>query len=233
MVNGAEASTGSYCLIYSSNTANFGAGRELLIPELRFSSTTRNTFYVFEPPIISPDGFSANITTSAGFASVFYRYLATTTPEDVWVPYDMRNQKALSAQFYGVKAASVVVAGAAAAAGVGALAADFVTVEKVYMSTGPTLLYGMIASTGVANAATAFVVFRSTNVTGTGNTHMLLPPILYHTFNGNDESEMDWKTKIIRFPWPLYFSGGLTVQTPTALHRIRPMVRPARKLRQD
>lgn len=231
MPTGSEASTGTYCLIYSSNTPNFGTGKELLVPELRFSSNTRNTLYVFDPPVISPDGFSANITSAAGFATVFYRFLATNTPEDVWVPFDQRDQKAPSPQFYGVKAASNVVSGTVATVSAGTQVLDFTTTEKVY-ATDRQLLYGMTASSGTANLMTEFAVFRSTNITGsTWGTFMILPPILYQSFNGGDDAVSNWKTKVIRFPWPIIFPGGITVQLPGGFERFRPSARPARGLR--
>lgn len=231
MPHGSEASTGTYCLIYASNTATFGTSQELLIPELRFSTTTRNTLYVFDPPIISPDGFSANITSAMAFASVFYRYLATITPEDIWIPYDQRNQKAMSVQFYGVKAASNVVSGASRVTSAGTQVQDFVTTEKVIASTGPTLLYGLVASTGVANSGTAWVIYRSTNVTATGASLMILPPVFYHTFNGGDDVISNWRTKTIRFPWPIYCPSGLTEERGTDQERFRTLIRPARGLR--
>ena len=201
------------------------ATQELLVPPLVVSSTTRNTLYVFNPPRIAVGGLEINTSSGMVGAAVFYRHLATTTVDDFWIPRDFGGDKTFDPSFYGIKAASEVVSGAAANS-VGSEGFDFTTAELQVANT-PGLLYDIVAGTG--NPAN-YVVFEDSNSTIGPDVADFLPPLFYNTFA--DSFSPYSKNSVVTFPWPLIFQNGLTQQrTVSAPDRFRIGVRPRRALR--
>lgn len=206
----------------STNTANTSS--ELLVPPLRISTEIRNTMYVFDPPILCPEGLSVNLTSAGTVASIFYNFSSTRTRADFFIPYDMDNIKA-SSDFYGVKVASNVAAGSAADV-IGTESLDNTVGEKV-IATTRGLWYGVMGGT-VTNKDSYIVVEDSASVLG--NPVDFLPPFFYKTYNLDGQSD-GAKNQIVKFPWPLLFENGLNVANNSDNDRIRMFTRPARSLR--
>ena len=211
--------------IRSTNMA--GIGSELLLPPIAFTSTTRNTLIVFNPPVLAPAGFSVNLTSAQGWASVFYRHIATATSPNFFIPYDNTGMKAYDgAQWYGVQAASEVVPGAAAqysASAVGTESLDFDSTEKC-VATTRGLFYGVMASTGDASN---YAIFRDTNG-ATGN--YFLPPLFYNSMDRDNEG-ITAVTRVFYFPWPVIYTIGLSVERNVGTDRFRVFTRPLSSLR--
>ena len=236
----------------ATNTANLTSA--LLIPSLRISSVsvvgssdsyyTQNRLYVFNPPLIAPDGLSLDISSfsSAGIANissqtsatVFYRYLSTSTDEQTWVPIDRRNAlKAQSSSLFGVKVASMSGPGQIDDdQGTGVLdgkgAEMAIEGSSVTNTQERRLLYGVCYGTGTPDA---FVVFEDTNVTS-GNSVSSLPPIYYRTldlsFGGAVTNNM---SGCYTFPWPIVHVIGLTTRRTPGTDQFRVLSRPAGRLR--
>lgn len=236
----------------ATNTANLTSA--LLIPSLRISSVsvvgstdsyyTQNRLYVFNPPIVAPDGLSVDISSfsSAGIvnittqvsATVFYRYLTTSTDEQTWVPIDRRNAlKAQSSSLYGVKASSMSGPGGlddntgnGVLDGRGAELA--INGSSVTNSQERQLLYGVCYGTGTADA---FVIFEDTNVV-TGNSVSSLPPIFYRTLDLSFGGAVtDNISGCYTFPWPIVHVIGLTTRRTPGVDQFRVLERPAGRLR--
>lgn len=234
----------------ATNTANLTSA--LLLPSLRISSVSvvgstdsyyvQNRLYVFNPPIIAPDGLSldissvsaaVNISTQVS-ATVFYRYLSTSSDEKTWVPIDRRNDiKARSQTLYGVKASSMSGPGQIDdGQGMSVLdntGSEFaINGSTVDNSIERQLLYGFCYGTGTANA---FVVFEDTNV-AVGNSVSSLPPIFYRTldlsFGGVVTNNI---SGCYTFPWPIVHVIGLTTQRTPGTDQFRVLSRPAGRLR--
>lgn len=222
----ALATENTYLFLRATNTANTSSA--LLVPPIEFSSTTRNTFVVFTPPIISPLSVSVNIATgSASTAAVFYRYLATASyvAEDFEIPIDANGKKSNMADFYGVKAATVVTPGAAD--GGDGTFQDFNS-NNLQLATVPSLFYGVVVGTTLAS--TSYAVFYDTASTIGTPTKMFIPPLFYGTFNYEDIT-LGNKVKTVYFPWPLITANGLTVQNSVATNRFRTYTRPRKSVR--
>lgn len=216
----------SFVELRATNTAN--TTTELLVPAIEFSSTTRNSFVWFDPPIICPEGLSVNISTVADAqASVFVRYLSTNTSADYWIPRDDRGLKAHNPQFYGVKVASTVVTGAAANT-LGTEGYDRTTGELI-VDDERGLLYGVMPSSG---PSTSYVVFEDT-ASVIGDTADFIPPLFYRSSVYVDDTNGVTGNKPFYFKYPLIYVNGLSQRRDTTADRFRIFVRPLRKLRND
>lgn len=223
--SGESVGVQSFVELRSTNTANLTS--ELLVPPIEFSSTTRNSFVWFSPPVISPVGVSVNISTVGdAFASVFYRYLSTGTSPDFWIPRDDRGHKAHNPDFFGVKVATQVIAGGAAD-GVGTEGFDR-TSDELLVSGERGLLYGVFPSTG---PTTSYVVFEDTGSV-LGNTADFLPPLFYRSTVYENDTNGVTGNRPFYFKYPLIFVNGLTQQRNSTADRFRVFVRPLRRLRE-
>lgn len=224
--------------IRSSDTLNETS--ELLIPEIPVSSTTENTFIVFNPPIVVPirmvvsiRSVSIDITSDTVPVSYFYNYLTTSAPRNPnWIPLDeYSGRKVHNKSFYGVQVATQVVPGNGVNNGIGTDALDNTADERILTSTSvltKTMLYGWIAGTGTV---TNYVVFEDTEgVSATTPAIPTIVPIFYNAepFNPN---AVEWKTKAYSFPWPIVFERGLTVRRNATTDQFRVLKRGAETVR--
>lgn len=241
----------------ATNTANVTSA--LLIPSLRISSVSvvpssgnftveppylKNRLYVFNPPLIAPDGLSLDMSSfsTAGIedissqtsVTVFYRFLSTTSDEQTWVPIDRTNgAKARSSSLYGVKVASMSGPGQVdddqGTSVLDGKSAEFaIEGSSVTASRERRLLYGVCYGTGTADA---FVIFEDTNVV-TGNSVSSLPPIFYRTldlsFGGAVTNNI---SGCYTFPWPIVHVIGLTTRRTPGTDQFRVLSRPSGRLR--
>ncbi len=225
-ISGATSGIQAFVQLRSSNTATVTG--ELLVPPIEFSSSTRNTFVWFDPPVVAPDGLSINISTVADAqASVFYRFLATGTLENFWIPTDNRGNKAQNPQFYGVKAASSVIAGATADT-LGTEGLDMNTDELV-IDDRTGLLYGVFPSTG---PTTSYVVFEdSGTATTTPDLADFIPPFFYRTAIFIDTTHGTSGNQPFYFKYPLIYTLGLTQNRDSNVDRFRVFTKPRSNLR--
>lgn len=248
----------------ATNTANTTS--ELLVPAIPIgvSSTTtgqngvpKNNFVEFNPPIIAYDSLSVNISSGLGpligyrfSAAVFYRYLATNGPEDVWYPDDDRGQKTLGgASLYGVKSSTGGTFGATGdRQGTEALdltvGPQFVMTSSVPVDQSPIMLYGWSASSG-----NTFNYFQVDDATGTNNytqgpslqsSFNFLPAIYPRTFGTNfngylwlspNTAQAIYNWSGFNFPWPIVARRGLRFTASTLSERFRLHTRNRRALR--
>lgn len=231
------AVNGAWIEIRSSDT--FNRSSELILPPIMVTSTTRNTFVVFNPPVVVPTRMSVNVRTLATdivtntvITSFFYRFLATSTNENVWIPLDtFQGKKVHTSDLYGVSAATDNRPGNAADNGIGADNFDFTSDERLFTSTDVSkgFLYGWVASTGTSGS---YIVFKDTTGAGTTVTSsFLLPPIFYNTLNYSTEENPESQTKPFTFPWPIIFERGLSAQRSVSTDRFRVFIRDANALR--
>lgn len=243
-----------YVELRATNTAN--STSELIVPPIKigvFLSTAgvtpfttteipANNFVQFDPPVIAMDNLSVNLSSAVGTctsckfeAAVFYRYLSTNLPEDVWFPQDDSQGVApLSASMYGVKSGTT-------AAPAGGLANDRQGTETLDQTTGnlfiytstipenqaPLFLYGWSVSSGTLSNS-----FRINDATGTlsyPNVPNFFPPILPHTLGRIQVSAEDfcqWN-----FPWPVIVQKAIWFAASSNADRIRIYNRSRRALR--
>lgn len=220
-----------FVTIRATNTANRTS--ELLVPSILLSSAGRNTFVVYDPPIVAQKGFSVAHSSEGISSAVFYTYLATTTEVEYWIPREDKGEKMFDTSLYGVKAAKQSIPGAAAADGAGTEALDY-TVSEVLVTgssasitnilywKGTTttlrgeegLWYGWSAGTG--SVANFMVTQDSATATGdptnglSGPTYYL-PEIFYNMLT-TDRAEKGLRgTSNFSWPWPLRYEDGLTI----------------------
>lgn len=223
--------------VRSSDTLNESS--ELLLPEIPISSTTENTFLQFNPPVIAPiralfsiRSVSVDITSDTVPASVFYRFIATNTESDVWIPIDeFSGRKVHDKSFYGVQVATQVIPGNGINNGVGTDALDNTSDERLLTSTSvltSSFLYGWMAGTGTV---TNYVVFEDTEgVSATTPARPTIVPIFYNAgvFNPGN---VEWKAKAYSFPWPVFFSRGITQRRDSSTDQFRVFKRPTQSVR--
>lgn len=229
-----DAASYAYVELRSTNTANKTS--ELLVPPIAVgvsTSTTgslhvaKNNFVVFDPPIVSADQVSVNISSALGAltlyrysAAIFYRYLSTNQPESLWIPNDdFQGVKAIGgASLYGVRTST---------GGIGSLANDRLGTETLDFNAGPAfvqtssipanqghvMLYGWSASSG--SSASSFKIDDST---GLGNYPLInagttvvvfssssfLPDIYPRTFGPTFDNYI-WNTPIAAVNIPVSF----------------------------
>ena len=204
--------TGAFVELRATNTAN--SSSELLVPAIQFSSTTRNTFVVYDVPPIANTGLSINLTSKTiGDAAVFYVHLATNVNFQFRIPYDSAGIKTFNPALHGVSVSSGN-AGNLVNNGLGTEVFDYSTAEKLvtYSSTGVTrrtFYYGLSASTG---AAGDYVVIRDTHTTGSSVGANKLLPAIFHNVTTFEDINNYSKPKNFYFPWPIAATRGLTVQ---------------------
>jgi hypothetical protein len=211
--------------LYITSTDTLSYGGPYLIPPIQFSSSTRNTFHVFNPPVIAPDGFVAQISSAIYSASVFYEYIARSTPTDFYIPRDDEGVKCFDSSLYGVKVGSHVTSGSTGTVD----ALDF-TYGEIVISTWPVMLYGVIAGTG---AVSEYVIFEDSDTT-TGAKHVLFPPLFYRTTSlayDGDYYVGEESIRVFSFPWPIRTEYGLTIRNSVNTQRLRLLYRRARRLR--
>ena len=242
----ASLGVNAFVQLRSTNTANLLS--ELLVPPIAFSSDTQNTLIEYDPPIICLDGLSVNITTvSDAMVTVFYRYLSTTNEQDYWIPYDKNGVKAHNPSFYGIRAASGATAGGTALDGIGHDGLDFTALEKMVLnastyqatSNTPGLLIGVVAGSHTVNQIADYVVFRDTGTIGeTSDSTIMLPPIFYNNFNLEDAllnigaiAKSVSSSQVIKLPWPVIYSKGLSQKRSASTQTFRVMTRPSDRLR--
>lgn len=216
-------SGGADVRLRSTNTANTSS--ELLVPPLRLSSETRNTFYVFDPPILCPVGLSVELSSAGIFASIFYTYSATSTNANFLIPLDMDGAKS-EPSMYGVQVASRVFAGATADNSQQAEALDYTTAERIVIAER-AFLYGFMGSSNAVS--TSFLLVEDTG-SALGNPQDIFPPLFYNTLSDADVIS-GWRTPMFKFPWPVLLRNGIGVTNSTAGERLRVFARPARRLR--
>lgn len=261
-----DAASYAYVELRSTNTANKVS--ELLVPPIAIGVSTstvgslhvpKNNFVVFDPPIVSADQVSVNISSALGAlttyrynAAIFYRYLSTSLPEDVWFPNDDREAEKIlgGASLYGVRASS---------GGVGGLANDNLGAETLDFTQGPKfmmtssvpanqaslMLYGWSASSGSTGSW-----FEVDDATGTQDytvqfnvttsSFNFLPRIYPRTF-GVGLDNYAWETPVapvsvptnfeFNFPWPIIARQGLRFTAGQATERFRLKARNRRALR--
>jgi len=242
----------------STNTANRTS--ELLVPPI-VTTTTANTFIVYDPPVIAKDGLCLRNSTSAIMSAVFYRLLASTqnTWADVRIPMDDYQQKKVhDSGLYGVNVATTVIAGGIAGDGSGSEQLDMSEAELLVSgssasitsilqrhdrvpSTEPStttlrgergLWYGWSAGSGTS---TNYLIVSDT-ATATGNAKYMLPPIFYRQMTlalWNLGSGANHLAVNFKWPWPVIYEYGLLTQRECGdtLDTFRIYRKPAKKLR--
>lgn len=252
----------AYVHLRATNTANTTS--ELLTTPIAVGITTsttgtfhvaRNNLVLFRPPLVVPDGVSVNISSTPGSlttnqfsAAVFYRYLATNAPEDVWFPNDDNGIKTIGgASLYGVKPATGNTLGGIANDGLGNEALDFTTdarfiqTSSVPANQAPVLLYGWSASSGALSSS-----FDIDAATGSGNYRIIpnvvtanlsfLPVIYPRTLENYSWGTIVPPTSVttnsdFNFPWPLISPRGIRFQASVSTEMFRLKTRNARALR--
>lgn len=214
----------SYVRIRATNTIN--TATELLCPDVILTSTTRNTFKIFFPPIIGWGGFSVEHNTPTFSSTVFYRWLSSAT-ENVNFPRDeYSGNPTYDPNFYGVKVASIVPIGGAADDGLGTEGMDFTSDERL-METSRSHMFGWSAGSG---SLINYAVYEDTG-SSVGNPIDILPPIFYNTMTYEDTQTSE-SVKNFSFPWPLIFRNGINIaRTLDTRDRFRNFSRPTRSLR--
>lgn len=211
----------AHVFLRSTDTANTSS--ELLVPPLNISSETRNSFYVFDPPILCPTGLSVNLSSAGTFVSIFYNYAATSTASNYLIPRDMDGIKA-SPDMYGVQVASRVSAGDSADDNLGADAFDNSTTERLVIGER-AFFYGVM---GTSSSGNNFLIVEDTGST-LGDPQNIFPHLFYGTFN-YENTVTPSLTPIVTFPWAILMQNGISV-TPSESERLRIFARPARRLR--
>lgn len=226
----------SFLEMRATNTAN--STTELLNVPLMLQSTSYNSLYIFNPPLVAAENLSVNMTSS-GITSIFYSFLSTNGIDSdlTFIPIDeYQGLKVHDSSLYGVKVGTPpTYAGLAANDRSGSEVMDFTVDEKLMVesTSTPNLahVYGWCASSG---AAGSFLIFRDTNTTGSlVNTNLFLPPIFPRMgplsgFGGNIEFS---QSTCYSFPWPLNTRTGLSIQANVATERFRIFRRNKRTLR--
>lgn len=230
----AIAAEQAFVSLRCTDTANTSS--ELIVPPIMFSSTTRNTFIEFKPPIVCAKGLSVDTSSNTVIASVFYRSLVTNTTEDFYIPDGATDIKTKSAQFFGVAVASEVAVGGVDADKVGADVLDFTTGRMLLRGTtvfaSPSLLYGIISGTTTSTISTMYETFQDTGSTvNSGTLPFALPPLYYTTMTFEDALQSGDKTKSWFFPWPVIFNQGIVAQNSVSTNRLRVLTRPRRSTR--
>lgn len=217
----------------ATDTANTTS--ELLVPGVAFSTQTRNTLVIYDPPLVAGNGLSINITTIpvGVMAAVFYRRIQPGQDDDLWIPVDGQvGRKAHDSTLYGVLPSSSAVGGATAENGRSASAFDYTTTEKVIANStvssegDPQHFYGWVASSGVR---TNYMTLQATNTT-VGSLNNFLPPVFYRTLS-QETFDNAFLQASFQFPWPLNAPNGLGVQLSSANDRLRILRRPKRRMR--
>lgn len=259
-----DASAYAYVELRATNTAN--SVSELLVPPIAVGITTSttgslhwpiNNLVVFNPPIVAADNLCVRISSALGplttyryNAAIFYRYLATNAPEDVWIPTDSRmGMKVVGgASFYGVKSASNTFGNNVSDDREGTeeldfdSGPDFIQTSSVPANQSMILLYGWAASSGSVSSW-----FDVDEATGIGDYRVIpnvvtssftaLPKVYPRTFN----SGYIWNTPILSysvptsqefsFPWPIRMRKGLRFWESASNERFRLRTRNAKALR--
>lgn len=234
----------SWVELRATDTANVTT--ELLVPPIAITSTSRNTFIVYDPPVIAQKGLSVNIATTPASVTVFFRYLSTNVAQDFAIPWDKDGGKVYNPAFYGVVPASNSTAGGVAL-GVGIDSLDYSAAELPVLTYSsatitintPGLLYGMIVGSAPITAFANYVVLKdTTSVAGAGGDNNLMVPIFYNTFNLSDALGLVYgngignpTSKYIKFPWPIVFNYGLTQKRSASTEMFRILVKPLQRLR--
>lgn len=253
---GAQFALG-FVMLRATDTAN--SSSELLVPPIHIGTWIStadagdnvgypaNTFIEFNPPLIAQDNLSmqtssdtAGNTSNTFSFSVFYRVLATNTPEDVWFPIDdYQGEKPLGGSLYGMRPSSNTTAGATANDKLGTEGWDFTNGRKVITTastttlalsgptapTSPLFFYGFSNSSG---SASTFFTCTDTNSTLGTLANNFLPAIYPHTLR-TQHFDPDEFTQF-NFPWPLKLRNGLACQASVATERFRFYTRNPRAL---
>lgn len=208
----------------ATDTANRTS--ELLVPPLAISSTTRNTFHIFDPPILAVSGVSIFVNTPTARVTLLYTHVATNNAGTFSIPLDSQQGNSISNRhFYGVQVSSESMFGDAANNRVGAESLDYNSDEMLVSTGSRYLITGFHPSTG---ALGNYVTIRDDFATGNIN-NLLVVPIFYNTVYENNNGAIGGRP--FTFPFPIVAENGVTVQTNTNDDRFRLFIKDLRSLR--